>query len=576
MSQISPSISTSSTESETPWAENVIVLDLERQETLKWPNAEIALAPARITRSQSLTHLSIKQKFTHPYFHMKTTELEMVDFNGPGDPVSTAIMYQPLNWPFRKKLTTTLVYGLFTMTSTWASSIYSPAAEYVAKEFNVQPEVSLLGVSFLLLGFGFGPLLWAPLSEIYGRKPAVLVPVFISACFSFGSATAKDMQTLLLTRFFAGIFGSAPVTNTGGVLSDIWAPQSRGTAIVGYAFAVVGGEYISLPYNAIFLPFPGPTMGPIVGGAIVSSYPGWRWTEYVSPLSTTHTPISLTYPPKMTGIMQMTIILVGAIVLNETYPDALLVAKARQLRHDSGNWALHARHEERSFSIGELANEFLTRPFRLLATPICFLMVLYASFVYGILYLCLAAVPVQFAEERGYGPVKSQLPFLALLLGTVFGGTANILNNKFYTRKFEANENQPIPEARLPPMMIGSIFFAAGLFIFGWASPATIHWVAPCLGLVFMGFGFFTIFQAALNYLIDTFASCAASAVAAQTFVRSIFAASFPMFVAPMFHHLDIEWGSSVLGCFATALIPIPFFFYFHGKKIRMGSKFTE
>lgn len=83
----------------------------------------------------------------------------------------------------------------------------------------------------------------------------------------------------------------------------------------------------------------------------------------------------------------MVVVLVGAIVLNETYPDALLVAKARQLRHDSGNWALHARHEERDFSIGELANKFLMRPFRLLATPICFLMVLYASFVYGILYL---------------------------------------------------------------------------------------------------------------------------------------------------------------------------------------------
>ncbi|KAA8574259.1 hypothetical protein EYC84_005758 [Monilinia fructicola] len=462
---------------------------------------------------------------------MKTTEAELVDFSGPDDP------YQPLNWPFRKKLITTLVYGLFTMTSTWASSVYSPAVERIAEEFDVQPEVSLLGISFLLLGFGFGPLLWAPLSEIYGRKPAVLIPVFISACFSFGSATAKDMQTLLLTRFFAGIFGSAPVTNTGGVLSDIWAPQSRGTAIVGYAFAVVGG----------------PTMGPIVGGAIVSSYLGWRWTEY------------------MTGIMQMVVVLVGAIVLNETYPDALLVAKARQLRHDSGNWALHARHEERDFSIGELANKFLMRPFRLLATPICFLMVLYASFVYGILYLCLAAVPIQFAEERGYGPVTSELPFIALLLGTVFGGTANILNNKFYTRKFEANENQPVPEARLPPMMIGSIFFAAGLFIFGWTSPASIHWIAPCLGLVFMGFGFFTIFQAALNYLIDTFTSCAASAVAAQTFVRSIFAASFPMFVAPMFHHLGIEWGSSVLGSFATVLIPIPFFFYLYGKKMRNG-----
>jgi MFS family permease len=46
---------------------------------------------------------------------------------------------------------------------------------------------------------------------------------------------------VLLTRFFAGLFGSAPVTNTGGVLGDIWSPEHRGTALVGYAFAVVGG-----------------------------------------------------------------------------------------------------------------------------------------------------------------------------------------------------------------------------------------------------------------------------------------------------------------------------------------------
>ena len=75
----------------------------------------------------------------------------------------------------------------------------------------------------------------------YGRRPAVLVPYFIAACFSFGTATAKDLQTILITRFFAGLFGSAPVTNTGGVLGDIWSPSQRGAAIVGYAFAVVGG-----------------------------------------------------------------------------------------------------------------------------------------------------------------------------------------------------------------------------------------------------------------------------------------------------------------------------------------------
>lgn len=154
------------------------------------------------------------------------------------------------------------------MGATFASSVYSPAVEQVADEYHVGVEVSTLGVSLLLFGFGLGPLIFAPLSEVYGRKPAVLIPYFIAAVFSFGTATAKDIQTICITRFFTGLFGSAPITNTGGVLSDIWAPEQRGVAIVGYAMAVVGG----------------PTLGPIVGGAIVQSYLRWRWTQYVSHL----------------------------------------------------------------------------------------------------------------------------------------------------------------------------------------------------------------------------------------------------------------------------------------------------
>lgn len=147
-----------------------------------------------------------------------------------------------------------------------ASAIYTPATSQISNEFGVGTEVSLLGLTLLLLGFGFGPLLWAPLSELYGRRQAVMTPYFVAAVFAFGTATAKDIQTVLITRFFTGFFGSAPVTNTGGVLGDIWSPQQRGAAIVGYAMAVVGG----------------PTIGPLIGGAICESYLGWRWTQYVS------------------------------------------------------------------------------------------------------------------------------------------------------------------------------------------------------------------------------------------------------------------------------------------------------
>lgn len=433
------------------------------------------LERASTTASNALSKVRSRrprQPFTHPLTHVKTTPDVIVDFDGPDDP------YRPLNWPFKKKAMTTVLYGLFTMTATFSSSIFSAGTAQVAEEFDVSEEVSTLGTALFLFGFGVGPLLWAPLSEIYGRKPAVIIPSFISGIFAFGCGAGKDLQTVLICRFFQGTFGSAPVTNTGGVLGDIWNAEQRGAAIVGYAMAVVGG----------------PTLGPIIGGAICMSSLRWRWTQYIS------------------GIFIMIVVAVGVLVLDESYPASLLVTKARRLRHESGNWALHAKHEEWDVSLAELAHKYLVRPFQLLATPICFLVALYASFVYGILYATLGAFPVVFQEIRGWNQVVGALPFLATLLGVFIGAGANLLNQKFYLKRLKANNGRPVPEARLPPMMAGSLFFVAGLFIFAWTSAKDIFWLAPCIGIVLTGLGFFTIFQAALNYLIDTFQRYAASA----------------------------------------------------------------
>ena len=173
--------------------------------------------------------------FTHPLSHIPTAPDQLVDFDGPADP------YRPANWPLHKKVTTTLLYGLVTMSATWASSCYSAGTAQVAAEFGVGSQVAVLGTSLFLVGFGVGPLLWAPLSEVYGRRLAVFVPMFVAACFSFGSAASKDFQTLMLTRFWGAFFASAPVTNTGGVLGDLYGPEARGVAMAGYAMAVVAG-----------------------------------------------------------------------------------------------------------------------------------------------------------------------------------------------------------------------------------------------------------------------------------------------------------------------------------------------
>lgn len=185
--------------------------------------------------------------FTHPLSHIQTSNAELVDFDGPDDP------YRPMNWPTHKKVVTTLLYGLVTMSATWASSAYSAGTAQIAEHFHVGKQVSTLGTTLFLFGFGIGPLLWAPLSEVYGRRVVVMTPMFVAICFSFGSATAKDFQSLMLTRFFGAFFASAPVTNTGGVLGDLYSPAWRGIAMAGYAIAVVGGPVLGNQHPSLLL-----------------------------------------------------------------------------------------------------------------------------------------------------------------------------------------------------------------------------------------------------------------------------------------------------------------------------------
>ncbi|KAL6922701.1 hypothetical protein FSST1_006727 [Fusarium sambucinum] len=460
----------------------------------------------------------------------------LVTFDGPDDP------YNPINWTFRKKFITTISYGLTTCWITLASAIFASAIEPVSAEFNVNTETSAAATSLLVFGFGLGPLVSAPLSELYGRKWTILIPYFIAAVFSFGTATAKDITTILVTRFFSGLFGSAPVTITGGVMSDIWAPHQLGNAIVAYGVTIVGG----------------PTLGPIIGAALCSSSLGWRSTEY------------------LIGIVMMAQLAINLLVIDESYAPTLLVRKAHKMRIETRDWALHAKHEESGMSFKDLYLKYFIRPFQLMVNPICFLMSTYASFVYGILYANLESFSIEYQEVRQWGPVVGSLPFIALLIGILCAAAINIYNNKYYAKKLVENGYRAVPEARLPPMMLGGIVFTSGQFLFAWTSSQHMTYWPSIIGIALTGLGFTTIFQAALGYLIDTFTCYSASAVAANTFMRSMFSGAFPLFIIPMYHNLGVNWGTTVFGCIAAVLIPVPFLFFVWGRKIRAKGEWSK
>jgi hypothetical protein len=104
------------------------------------------------------------KRLEHALLYDATPASVLVDFDGSDD------LYMPMNWPFRKKVITTLLYGFTTCWITFASAIYSTGLQQVSEDFQVSKEVAASGVSLIVFGFGLGPLVWAPLSEVYGRK----------------------------------------------------------------------------------------------------------------------------------------------------------------------------------------------------------------------------------------------------------------------------------------------------------------------------------------------------------------------------------------------------------------------
>jgi MFS family permease len=148
----------------------------------------------------------------------------------------------PRMWSTTYKALITFQLGMLAMSASLGSSIIAPAENAIASYLQISPEVNVLGVSLFVLGFAFGPMMWAPISEIWGRRFSLLPAMFCLGIFSIGTAVSQTAASIFVTRFFGGIFGSAPVSNVSAAMGDLYDPKARGIAITFYAvsaFAVI-------------------------------------------------------------------------------------------------------------------------------------------------------------------------------------------------------------------------------------------------------------------------------------------------------------------------------------------------
>jgi hypothetical protein len=160
--------------------------------------------------------------------------------------------------------------------------------------------------------------------------------------------------------------------------------------------------------------------------------------------------------------------------------------------------------------------------------------------------------------------------FIPLAIGVLLSACFSPLVNRHYISLCAKHPNgKPPAEARLVPMMVSCWAIPIGLFIFAWTSYPELSYWGPMMGGAPVGFGFIFLYNAANNYLVDTYQHQAASALAAKTFIRSFWGASTVLFTSQMYETLGNQWASSLLGFIALACCAIPYVFYFKGAAIR-------
>lgn len=206
---------------------------------------------------------------------------------------------------------------------------------------------------------------------------------------------------------------------------------------------------------------------------------------------------------------------------------------------------------------------------------------MYISIVYGLLYLLFVTITEVFEKTYHWSVGVSGLSFLGIGVGMLIGLAAFGATSDRRIRNLKAKEEAKggsvkdvPPEVRLEGMLVASICIPIGLFWYGWSAEKHVFWIMPIIGTGIFGMGLIGIFMSVQTYLIDVFTVYAASVTSTHTVVRSLMGAFLPLAGIPLYKHLGLGWGNSVLGFIAVGMIPLPLLLLKYGAKVRTYPRF--
>lgn len=367
------------------------------------------------------------------------------------------------------------------------ASAYLFVAPDIEEAFQACSLLVITGFVVYVVTWGFGPLLWAPLSSTIGRKPVYLFGTISWTLFNIGCARASNLNTVIVCRMFSGLLGSSCLCNGSGSNSEMWTGHARTRTVTLYSCTV----------------FLGPVCGPLVGGAIQTYAPmmskngGWRWLFYA-------------------GIIAGVVITVMHALVMETNHNILLRRRVKKLnkelektrkeqetqqRDNSGSTNQRTKDAEllwyttepdlhQAPLVGKITRVTLSALRMIVEEPIILFISTWQTLVMAILYLFFEAYVVVFQEGHGFDAFQTGLCFLGvgsgMFLTCAWGVTFEI---KLFEKRVAKEGSKAKPEMRVPLGLAGSILTVVGLFWFGYTSYPSVHWIVPILGSAVYGAG---------------------------------------------------------------------------------------
>ncbi|KAF8433453.1 major facilitator superfamily domain-containing protein [Terfezia claveryi] len=451
-----------------------------------------------------------------------------VNWDGYDDPEN------PQNWALWIRACILMGVSFQTTIVVLYSTSFLSGGPGMMKDFGITSKTILaLGMTVFMIGLAFGPLVLAPMSELYGRRPVYILTLGLAFILVLPACFANNYGTILAVRFIGAFMGSVSLANAPGTLGDIF-----------------GEDYRAFAFSCYFLaPMNGTVLGPVIGGVIYQSL-GWKWINWVV-------------------FILLGVCFLIALATPETYAPTLLKHKAERLRKEMGDERYRSRFcpnkdyppiKTGSKMFWKLIGTNVKRPIVMGVTePVLIFWEIYVAIIYAILYLSFVGYPIIFSELRGWSPAFTGFAFGGMGLGACSAIAFDPLNRRVYNmHKVDPDTGKRPPEARIACLCVTAILSPVSMLWFAWTCyPTRIHWVWPILAGVPYGLSNALIFLHSNAYLVDSYGRCAAI---------------LPLFGGQMYTRLGPNWAGTLVGLIAVLIIPIPWTFYKWGKKIRLRS----